>query len=108
MQKFYDFLSFKFFISPIVLVVFYYIGALGVPVSSWIFTMWVKRKYWVASDIYESGKNVIVNITSKKDRVRFAIVFTLIFIFLEIIWRMIFEFLIAYLQMRDALIKLAQ
>lgn len=102
-----DFLSFKLFISPYVLFSFYYIGALGVPVGSWLFAIWVKRKYWVVSDVYDSGKSVLINTTRKKDRVRFSILFIFMFVFLEIMWRVMFEFLIAYLQMRDALLELA-
>lgn len=35
------------------------------------------------------------------------ILFLLFFICMEIMWRMMFEFLIAYLQMREALMELA-
>ena len=106
MDVFYDFLVFRFFVSPYVLFAFYYIGAFGVPVGSWVFCKWVRRKYWLVSDVSESGKAAILKTTRKKDRVLFAILFMSMFVFLEIMWRMMFEFLIAYLQMRDALLEL--
>jgi len=106
MQGFIDFLNFKFFISPYVLIAFYYIGAIAVPVGSWFFASWIIRKYSIASDIYESGKETFKNITRTKDRMLLYALFILFFICMEIMWRMMFEFLIAYLQMRDALMAL--
>jgi hypothetical protein len=106
MQGFIDFLNFNFFISPYVLVACYYIGAIAIPFSGWFLASWIIRKYLLASDVCESGKTTLSNITSKKDRVLLYALFILFFIFMEIIWRMMFEFLIAYFQMRDALMEL--
>jgi hypothetical protein len=106
MQGFIDFLNFQFFISPYILIACYYIGAIAVPVASWFLASWIIRKYLLVSDNYESGKTTLSNITSKKDRVLLYALFILFFIFMEIIWRMMFEFLIAYFQMRDALMEL--
>jgi len=106
MQGFIDYLTFRSFISPHVLVACYYIGALGVPIGSWFFARWIKRKYWFVSDIYESSKSMIFSITRTKDRMLFYFLFTLLFFCMEIIWRMVFEFLIAYFQMRDGLLEL--
>lgn len=106
MEGFNDFLNFKFLISPYVLIVFYYIGAFGIPLGSWVFATWVKNRYWIVSDVYESGKSAALLMTRKRYRVWFSISLVLIFILLEIMWRMIFEFLIAYLQIRDALLQL--
>ena len=106
MQGFMDFLNFKFFISPYVLIICYYIGAIAVPIGSWYLASWILRKYSLASDLYESGKETFKNITRTKDRMLLYALFILFFICMEIIWRMMFEFLIAYLQMRDALMEL--
>ena len=106
MQGFIDFLNFKFFISPYILIVFYYIGAIAVPFGSWYLASWILRKYPLASDLYESGKETFKDIIRTKNRMLLYAVFILFFIFMEIIWRMMFEFLIAYLQIRDALMQL--
>jgi hypothetical protein len=90
MQTFIDFLNFRFFISPYVLVICYYIGALGVPIGSWLLALWIKRK-----------------LTRTKDRILLYILFIVFFICMEVMWRMMFEFIIAYLQMREALMELA-
>ena len=107
MQGFIDYLAFRSFISPHVLVICYYIGALGVPVGSWFFARWIKRKYLLVSDIYESSRKMIFNITRTKDRMLFYLLFAFVFFCMEIILRMVFEFLIAYFQMRDVLMELA-
>ena len=106
MQGFIDFLNFKIFISPYVLIISYYIGAIVVPVGSWFLASWIIRKYTIASDIYESGKSTFKNITRTRDRILLYALFILFFICMEIMWRMMFEFLIAYLQMREALMQL--
>ncbi len=74
---------------------FCYIGAVGVPIGSWLLALWIKRKYSLAS-----------NMTRTKDRILLYILFFVFFICMEIMWRMMFEFLIAYLQMREALMEL--
>ena len=79
----------------------YYIGALGVPIGSWFLVLWIKRKYWLASQI------TFIKFTRTKDRILLYILFIVFFICMEIMWRMMFEFIIAYLQMRDALMELA-
>lgn len=107
MQGFIDFLNFRFFISPYVLVACYYIGVLGVPFGSWFMASWIKRKYWLASDAYESEKRTFDNVISTKERMILSVIFILFFICMEIMWRMMFEFLMAYLQMRDLLMELA-
>ncbi len=107
MQGFIDFLNFRFFISPYVLLACYYIGAIGVPIGSWFLALWIKRKYWLASNIYDLSKITFIKITRTKDRILLYILFLVFFICMEIMWRMMFEFIIAYLQMRDALMELA-
>lgn len=107
MQGFIGYLTFRSFISTHVLVVLYYIGALGVPIGSWFFALWIKRKYLLVSDIYESSKKMIFSVTKTKDRMLFYVLFALLVFCMEIIWRMVFEFLIAYFQMRNVLLELA-
>jgi len=106
MQSFIDFLTFRFFISPYILIACYYMGALGVPIVSWLLALWIKRKYWLVSDLYESSKRTFIRITRTKDRTLLYILFICFFICMEIMWRMMFEFIIAYLQMREALMEL--
>ena len=94
MQELYDILSFKTFISPYMLYIFYYMGAVLVPL------LMLKYSYKIYAFLEIDIKKII------PDEYKFKVysVSILIFIFLEILWRMMFEFLIAYLQIRDALV----
>lgn len=103
MQGFIDFLNFRFFISPYILMVFYYMGAVGIPIVSWILVLWIKRKYSLVSNLYESSKKTFISMTRTKDRILLYILFIWLLICMEIMWRMMFEFIIAYLQIREAL-----
>ena len=80
-----DFLSFNKFITPYILIVFYYIGAILVP-----FILFYYR--------YNFFPKLKVNIGFK-----FWLIAILMFLCMEICWRMIFEFLIAYFDMHEYL-----
>lgn len=85
MQELLDILTFKTMISKQMLFIFYYFGAILVPLLVYKYT----------SQIYRPMKNKAPKI---------FVLFVAIFIFIEILWRMMFEFLIAFLQIRDALV----
>jgi len=42
-----DFITFKSFISTEVLIIFYYIGALILPIGIWILVKWLIKKYLI-------------------------------------------------------------
>ena len=89
-----DFLSFKTFITPSILLVFYYIGALVVPLLSWMFLRYLKRRYF---------PDLIL-----PKRLYLYVIFLLCFLCAELFWRMIFEVLIAYFDMHDALMRMSR
>lgn len=101
-----DFLNFKSFISPYVLIIFYYIGAVFIPVASWFVTQRARRKYPSLSRAVDTGKEAARSVISSRYRGWFIAAFVMMFIMMEIAWRMMFEFMIAYFQMREALIGL--
>jgi len=94
-QEFIDFLTFKSFISYNMLFIFYYIGSIGVPFIVFIYT----KKFYIYP------KEAIDTFLPTEYKIKLSLTFIAIFVFLEIIWRMMFEFLIAFLQIRDALIS---
>jgi hypothetical protein len=100
-----DFLTFKSFISTEVLIIFYYLGAFILPVGTWILLTWLIHKYNFLNTAYESGKEIAWKTLKKKQKTKLAIMFATSFLFMELFWRMFFEFLIAYMQMRDALLQ---
>ena len=103
MQVIYDFLSFKSVISPSVLIIFYFLGAIVLPFATWFFTIWLRKKFFLVDTLAEE---VLKNQIVQKHSFRFKIMFLLMFVFMEIMWRIMFEFLISYFQMREALLSL--
>lgn len=100
-----DFLTFKSFISIKALIIFYYIGALILPVGLWLLINWLLRKYDFFDAAYKKGKDIIWKSLDKKQQTKLLIFFIFLFLFMELFWRMLFEFLIAYMQIRNALIQ---
>ena len=100
-----DFLTFKAFISTEALILFYYLGALILPIGLWSLLTWLIRKYRLINTAYENGKELLWTSLSRKQQAKFVSFFIVSFLFMELFWRMLFEFLIAYMQMRDALLQ---
>lgn len=86
------------------LIVFYYIGALILPVGLWVLLTWLIGKYRLLNATFEKGKEVVWHSLNKAQQAKLIAVFTFSFLFMELFWRMLFEFLIAYMQIRDALL----
>lgn len=100
-----DFLTFKSFISTEALIIFYYLGAIIMPIGIWLLLTWLLRKYRLFNTAYESGKEIIWKSLNGKQQTKLVAFFVTSFLFMELFWRMFFEFLIAYMQMRDALLQ---
>ncbi len=100
-----DFLSFKDFISIPVLIVFYYFGAVIFPSFVWAFLIWFTKKYHLMEVIHDKGKSALWGVLNSKQKIKLILAFIVAFLFMELFWRMLFEFLIAYMQIRDALLQ---
>ena len=99
-----DFLTFKTFISTDALIIFYYLGAIILPIFSWILLTWLVQKYKLLNNSYKNKKELLWKQLSEKQKIQFVAFFIITFLFMELFWRMLFEFLIAYMQIRDALL----
>ena len=99
-----DFLTFKSFISTDVLIIFYYTGAILLPFAMLTLVSWIIKKYKLVDVAYKNGKEIIWQSLNIKQKTRLVALFITCFLFMELFWRMLFEFLIAYMQMRDALL----
>lgn len=99
-----DFITFKRFISIEALIFFYYMGAIILPISAGYVAMWLMKKYNIISIAYEKGKATLWHALTTQQKSKLIALFIFAFIFMELFWRMLFEFLIAYLQIRDALL----
>ena len=100
-----DFLTFKSFISTAVLIIIYYFGALVFPVCLWALLAWLTTRYKVLNLAYKNGKEMLWASLNTKQKIMFVALFMVCFLFMELFWRMMFEFLIAYMQIRDALLQ---
>jgi hypothetical protein len=90
-----NFLTFDSFISIPVLITFYYLGALIIPALLWIKRSWVIK----VTDILLRTFPITTS--------RLVLGFVLLFIGVEIMWRMMFEMLIGYFKMIEHLRHLA-
>ena len=99
-----DFLTFKSFISIEVLILFYYMGAFVLPIFTWFFITWIVEKYKIISITYEKGKDTFWKSLSRGQKIKLITLFLTGFFFMQLFWRMMFEFLIAYMQIHDVLV----
>jgi hypothetical protein len=105
MQGLVDFLNFRSFLSPGILKVTYFVGAFVVPVLIWLFLRKVWQRYPGLLRIpVTKGYNAL----STEGKVRLIAFFAVLVVVTEILWRMAIEYLIAYLQIRDALMLLLE
>lgn len=103
MQTLLDVLSFKTFITPSILIVCYYLGALGVPL--FMIGMFIRgRREAVNQGFAPENYNLWQRWATQQNQLIVLVLFVGMFICMEIGWRMMFEFMLAYFQMRDALV----
>ncbi len=109
-----DLLSFRELIAPHVLIVLYYLGAIGIPVfivDVWRrITRYLHGQTRVIETVKEQTERWLEGLPSRWSFVRsraFLLSAALsLFVLAELFWRLMFEFLIAYFQMRDALLDM--
>jgi len=99
-----DFLTFQTFITPTLLIIMYYIGAILIPLVSWYLARWIQKSYF--PEITNSIKEEFRTKTTFKQRFIVYAAFIICFLCMEILWRVVFEFFIAYFDMHDALMQL--
>lgn len=100
-----DFLTFKSFISTEVLILLYYFGAILLPLGTWLLVMQLIHKYQLLHTPDNKGEKEIWKHLNNKQKTKLIVFVTSLFIFTELFWRMLFEFLIAYMQIRDAVLQ---
>ena len=102
-----DFLTFKSFITVELLILFYYIGAVAVPILLWMLRNYLAGKFSLFQKLQSMQKQFYTTL-SNKDRLIYVVILFCIFLSMEILWRMMFETMIAYFQMRDYLQGMAR
>ncbi len=99
-----DFLTFKRFISIEALIVFYYMGAVVMPIGLLLSLNWFIQKVSLVKSGLEQGKQQLWSKLTPAQKFKIMLFLTVFFLFMELFWRMLFEFLIAYIQIRNALV----
>jgi len=99
----YDFLTFKKFISSDVLILFYYFFAVAVPVALYMFKDKL-LKIEPINSIFPQIKELTYDKIDQRYKSWFWALFLFCFLMCELFLRMFFEFLIAYIQIRDVLV----
>lgn len=102
-----DVLTFDTLISIPVLLVFYYLGALVMPVVAWLAMVLLLRRFEPLDQAFQAGIRVFDSLIPLRWRLLILLVMLLMFVSMELGWRVMFEFLIAFMQMRDALVGAA-
>jgi len=98
-----DFLTFDWFVAPYALPVFYYLGAIGIPVGCWFAMLWLGRRFPTARQAAMAGQRSVWLVLSPRQRGYVLLGFLTGFLLMELFWRMLFEYLIAFLQIHEAL-----
>ncbi len=93
-----DFLEFKRFITPDVLIACYSCGAVLMPLLLWLTRGWLLRRL----GLLETRKRLIERL-GRRNRLLLTLAMIAVFLAMELAWRMMFETMIAYFQMRDYL-----
>jgi hypothetical protein len=99
-----DFLTFNSFLSIPVLIGFYYLGAIVCPFVMWRCMKWLLKRYPWAADLHAQGKSIVWQQLPSDKKWKVVLLFVAMFLMAEIFWRMLFEYLIAFMQMHDALV----
>ncbi len=80
----------------------YYIGAILIPIVSWYLAKYIQKSYF--TEVFKHTKEKIK--TTTKQRFIIYTAFILCFFCMEIFWRVMFEFFIAYFDIHDALTQI--
>ncbi len=95
-----DFLTFQTFITQDVLIFFYYIGAVVMPLALWRFRRYMIAKLPFCRQADNMAKTVFMQLKPLHRWAAVAI-FIVLFLVMELLWRMMFETMIAYFQIHD-------
>lgn len=112
MQWLLDVITLRFFITPYVILLIYWFGALVVPLAGWVLWRWLlgklQQQEMAASGLEKLGDSVNRIDQNGTLRLLFWSGFVLVFLLLELLWRMLFEFLIAYFHIHQALMEISR
>lgn len=108
-----DFLTLRFLVTPYIILAVYWLGALMVPLIASLLSLWVIKKlkqHPVVSNTLNGINQAATELIPHSGGLKWLFWCSVIFLFLilELFWRMLFEFLIVYYHIHEALLKIAE
>jgi len=101
-----EFLTFERFITQDVLIFFYYVGAVVMPVVLYVFRGYLTAHVGLLQSVNETLKRFYRGFSSN-EKVVFWLIFATLFLCMELCWRMVFEAMIGYFDMHNDLREIA-
>ena len=100
-----DFLTFRRFVAQDVLILFYYTGAVAMPLFLWFLRRRLVEVFpWCRSA--DTGIKALYGRLETGRKTVLIFSFFVLFLAMELGWRLVFEAMIGYFQMHDALMEL--
>ena len=101
-----NFLTFQTFMTQDILIVFYYIGAIVIPILMWYSKGYLQRNFKLFAQISVVFKQLFGGLGTR-NRILSLLGFFAMFLCMELCWRMMFEMMIGYFDMHDYLQTIA-
>ncbi len=101
-----DILSFNTFVTQDILIFFYYVGAVIMPVVLYVFKGYLIEHISFLKTVNEK-LHTLYGAFSSGQKTVFWVMFVIMFLCMELCWRMIFEAMIGYFDMHDYLYQIA-
>lgn len=98
-----DFLAFRSLITPYALIIFYYLGALGMPFAAWLFIRWMRLRIPYFAQTMVQGAAYARATIKPQHRLLLGLMFLCCFLMMELFWRMMFEFMLTYFEIHKTL-----
>jgi hypothetical protein len=102
-----DFLTFKRFIAQDILILMYYVGAVLMPIALWYFRGYL-HKFFTPITQSDTAFGQLFSSLNIRNRTFILLGFLMLFLCMEICWRMMFELMIGYFDMHDDLHRIVQ
>ncbi|WP_298218984.1 DUF4282 domain-containing protein [Halothiobacillus sp.] len=96
MDELLGFLSFNRYVSPYALLVFYYLGAVLMPLAMIVFWIWLRRRYPALKAVQGQVADLRKRVLSPVQWIGILLACIFCFLLAELFWRMMFEFMMAY------------
>ncbi len=102
-----DVLSFNHFVTQDVLIFFYYIGAIIIPLGLLFFRSYLVQNISLINKMSRKLRDFFSSLNATQKTVT-ILSFIFMFLCMELCWRMIFEAMIGYFDMHDYLYKISK